>query len=154
MVPAGSRFTFTVTGSVPETLWNEAVWGSNGDYGAAGMTVDMLRAGVVSRLASRLTVTRLEIPHSNETWATETWSYLAVIDVETLIDHADVRDVLGIVEGAFWQTTDSPPVVTPGEGTQSNPATRSTGLVSDLTSGVKWAVIGIVALAAIMVTRR
>ena len=112
MTPAGTRFSFTVTGTVAESGWT------------LGFTASDLKGGVLRVIGDRLRLGRFDL-QTDETWRTETWSYRAVLQVETIIDHDSERDVLTIVEGAFWSTADARPVVTIGEYTQANPLASS-----------------------------
>lgn len=102
MIPAGTRLTFNVSGSVHAwfTSSKEDV------HDIASATMDPYVN------VKAITVT----PTSTVITGTLDWTYSAVVVLDTISDHASVDDVASIVKHAFYIATDAVPVVAgPGD---------------------------------------
>jgi len=113
MIPAGSKFTFTVTGGVHEFV-------------ISGYSEADLRAAVISKLSQRFDVLSLSL-ETDEGMFSQSWNYTANVEVETKIDYATLADVQSIVYGAFWEAADAEPIVTQGRNSQASPVQPGSG---------------------------
>ena len=124
MIAAGSVLRFTVSGTVKERFF--------------AFTQAQLRDDVAAQLARFVDLVGLELgDRTDNTWTTETWPYYALVTVRTRVDHADARDVLLIVDHAFFEASGTDPVTTPGHDTQQRPdiSGAGPGLAAMLTAG-------------------
>ena len=135
MLTRGTSLTFQVTGAGPTGLFNA--------------TGSALRGLATAQLiANGLRPLAITVDHDDSFWNPGTsWSYAAMVTVQTTRDHAARADVLAIVANAFESVTGEMPIVT---DTSLDPTQPGIDTGPGLFAGVNTTIV-LVAIAGIVV---
>lgn len=108
------------------------------------------RAAIIAALGQHFVVDALTW-RTNEGATSITFTYTAQVRVRPLADYAEVADVLSIIKGDFWDTTDYEPVVS--QTAQQDPEKPSGFFDLDPSTVFVLAIVGAVLIFAIIKVR-